>query len=216
MKWHKVVVFVCMAMSILLLCAGCKKSSTYTTTDIADYGVFEGHIDMEQEDIQSGLFIFPAADTAGMTLETYFYHCESFAFDNSYQICLTATFEPSAYVAEIARLSGVHAEYNGVTHRILKADEGFTYPAYVSIFGKNDAEYALLDEERSRVIYIYRRFDTSSEKEANMPQAYLPQEYVVPDEYYDNNLEGYFMYCFEEPEELRVDGNLAWEVVKEH
>lgn len=187
MKWSKVNIIL-FAVLLALLFTSCKSSSSYSTTCIADYGVFEGHIDKEREDLQSGLFIFPEVDTEGMTLETYFYHCEPFAFDNSYQICLIATFEPTAYAAEIVRLSDVYAEYRGEIHRILKANEGFAYPAYVSIFGTNDTEYALLDEDNNRVIYIYRRFDTLGEGNESIPQSYLPQGYIVPDAYYSRVL----------------------------
>lgn len=213
MKWHKAIV-IWVTMAFILLFTGCESTSSntnYTTNSTEDYGIFEGHIEMEREDLQSGLFIFPEKDTEGMTLKKYFYHCETCAFDNSYQICLTATFDTAAYAKEVARLSNVQAKYNGETHRILKADEGFAYPAYVSIFGTDDAEYALLDKENSRIIYVYHRLDAAFEKDENIPQEYLSQGYVVPDEYYDKNLKGYFMYYFED----YVDGALGWEVVKE-
>ena len=211
MKRFKLVPILLYSVGMLSLLFGCANpfGEPYSTTDISEYGIYKGHLSMEQEDIQSGLFIFPASDTIGMTKETYSYRCEPSFLTNDYEILLVAAYTESAYATEVARLSNLTANWDGKTQHILAAESGFSYPAYVAAFTEDGSEYALLDENTHRVIYVYRHFLTPSE---HFPKEYLPQDYQVPTEYIDKELGGYSMYYFAE----HYLGTKSWNVVKEH
>ena len=72
-----------------------------------------------------------------------------------------------------------------VTNSVEYSKKLFAYPAYIAIYASNlSYEYALLDEENNRIIYVYLQM-----KDANgvIPDEHLPLEFLGKDMYENNN-----------------------------
>lgn len=168
---------------------------TYITTDVDEYLKMSGHIEKEESDCFSGLRIFPEKITEEMQNVSYYYECGNFALDNNYLIYLECEWADGVLEKEMDRLSTLYVEYDSERNNILYDEELFAYPAYISVYDINEngagyMEYALIDEENSKVIYIYSQL--MSDINEKIDAKYLALE-TVKDEWVDR---AYNMYYF--------------------
>ena len=132
-------------------------SSKYSTTDIAEYGVFEGHIEAENAYDVSLLWGFPKEILPEYSNVSYSYYCNNGGLDNTYQIYLEYTLPKALYEAETERLSNLSITYRRLTNRAIYSEDAFAYPAYVLMADPGtwgNYEYVLLDEEHQRIICV--------------------------------------------------------------
>lgn len=129
---------------------------TYETTDIKDYGKYEG------------LFIFePALLPENIELKTevkqYKYKMKSTLIDDSQYILLVCKYDEKGYQTEKERIAQIKDEYGDVIYNT----ELFEFPAYVYMFNEGDSsEYALVDDSTRMIYYVYVQniFDFEDEK----------------------------------------------------
>jgi len=149
---------------------------SYETRDIAEYGNFSGHIEVE-EGFFSPLEIFPAQLPPSAVVQDYYYFCNNGFLDNSYQLYLVCAYDAGDFAAEKERLESIVIA--GI-HRPLITDEGFEYPAVVTMFNnQNSFEYALLDETTHMIAYIYAQtmgIDPSVVPPQHRPHGFQPPE----------------------------------------
>lgn len=170
--------------------------SHYETDDISEYGIYEGHTEMEAEELfscRSLLMIFPKEIKDSYKVNQYYYSCGSAGFDNMYQMVLDYELPEEEFEEEVERLSQLSAEYKNQTKSIVYDTDNFEYPAYVTCFTKHsDYEYALIDEENHRIICILSCIEDINRLPMN--KKYLPKD---EDAYADaEGWYGYSMYHF--------------------
>ena len=154
----------------------------YTSTNIDDYGVFEGF------DGYSKLDIFPKQISDNMEVYKYSYYYADTFLDPTAQIYLECSYEENDYLREIERLEGIQEEYEGRIQSIVYDTDSFSYPAYVTIDADNHCyEYALLIGEK-RIAYVFLQF--IKEEDIAFSMEYLPKEY-------EQKETGYSIYVFE-------------------
>lgn len=123
---------------------------SYSTTDISQYGIYEGHIPSEAEELRmhTSLSLFPKEITSQHKVDAFYYYCSTQSFDNIYQIYLSYTLQPKDFYAEVERFSQMDIDYKGVEggslQYVLRFEDEF------STF-----EYALIDESNYRIVCIY-------------------------------------------------------------
>lgn len=154
----------------------------YTSTNIDDYGVFEGF------DGYSRLDIFPKQISDNMEVYKYSYYYADTFLDPTAQIYLECSYEENDYLREIERLEGIQEEYEGRIQSIVYDTDSFSYPAYVTIDADNHCyEYALLIGEK-KIAYVFLQF--IKEEDIAFSMEYLPKEY-------EQKETGYSIYVFE-------------------
>lgn len=143
---------------IFLMFSDTGLNKRYETEDILEYGNYEGHVEMESEELfsfRSLLMIFPEEIKDSYTVNQYYYSCGSAGFDNMYQMVLDYELPQDEFEEEVERLSKLSAEYKGQKQFAVYDTQNFKYPAYVTMFTKySDYEYALIDETNNRIICI--------------------------------------------------------------
>lgn len=118
---------------------------TYETTDIEEYGKYEGVFYYEP-------VLLPEKIPSGAEVKQYKYVMKSGPLDESQYIILICKYESNTYDAEKKRMSEVKDEYSEVTYNT----EQFEFPAYVYMFNDGDnSEYALVDDDTNTVYYLY-------------------------------------------------------------
>lgn len=138
----------------------------YETDDISKYGEFDGHIETEDNGRFSRLLIFPESITSPNQNVKYKYIASNKGLDNEYLIYLDMTMSEKDYASEKERLENITVKYKDKVNKMYYTELNFNYPALVSVFNDNGCyEYALLDEENHRIIYVYSQFKS--------PDAYL-------------------------------------------
>ena len=152
-----------------------EKSVMYETTDQSQYGRFSGHYEGEEADRFAGLFVFPKMLSTQAENVEYYYGANPMFFDHSYEIYLQATYPKDIYEKEKERLSDIectikiNAEGDKVTNHIQYTEEQSPYPVYVAICDYDGIyEYALLDEDNCRIIYVYMQYCDGE----NVPEEY--------------------------------------------
>lgn len=152
-----------------------KKTLMYETTDPLQYGHFSGHYEGEDADRFTGLYVFPKRLPAKVEDVEYYYGAYPVFLGSSYEIYLATTYPKDVYEKEKERLSDIEctiersAEGDTVTNHIRYTEEQSEYPAYVTICDYNGIyEYALLDEDNCRIIYVYMQYCDGE----NVPKEY--------------------------------------------
>lgn len=155
---------------------------SYMTTDINEYGVFEGF------DGYSRLDIFPKQLSDNIAVYKYSYYYADTFLDPTAQIYLECSYEEDDYLREIERLGEIQEEYEGRIQPIVYDIDSFSYPAYVTIDADDHCyEYALLTGER-KIAYVFLQF--IKKEDIVFPAEYLPKEY-------EQKGSGYSIYLFE-------------------
>ncbi len=200
-KRDKVLAVIGVVVFCLLCCLGIAKAgevimasglfSHYETEDISEYRIFEGHIEMESEELfgfRSVLDIFPEEIKDSYKVNQYYYCCGSAGFDNKYQMVLDYELPKEAFEAEVERLSQLSAEHGGNNNTVIYDTDNFYYPAYVTSFTKfDDYEYALIDEENNRIICILSCV-------TDIHSLPVDREYLPKDEHAYDDVEGWYGY----------------------
>ncbi len=147
----------------------------YFTNDIAEYGEFDGHYEYEEGDRWTGLFLFPETLSENATEVEYCYYSHPMFLDSGYEIYLDATYPKMEFDAEVQRLKEIsctvtlNQKGESVTNRVQYVEGQCPYPAYVTICDYGGVyEYALVDEENCRIIYVYMQY---------VMNAYTPKKY---------------------------------------
>jgi len=148
----------------------------YTTTDIADYGIYEGHITNEATEMLgrfSLLEVFPDEIGESWTVNRFYYRCQAGAFANDYWIVLDYTLPKPEFSREVERISDISVSDTGETNHIRYDGDSFRFPAYIAVFEPFEDpeevtpseygayEYALVDAGNCRIICILIYFDPS-------------------------------------------------------
>ncbi|SEW33561.1 hypothetical protein [[Clostridium] fimetarium] len=156
------------------------KSEEYSTTDISNYGVYEGHVRDEKAQLRSGLFIFPKELSVNAKNIEFLYSCRVRGLGLSYQQFLKCTYSDQEYRAEIDRLKSIKCEINTKNgtkvNYVEYSDTKFNYPAYIAAYGGNRIfEYAIFNEDIKTITYIY--IQIVSNNDVAFSKEYLPIEY---------------------------------------
>jgi len=158
---------------------------SHTTRDIAEYGNYSGHMEFEQEGMFSTLDIFPKELPPAATVKDYYYFCNNGMirglFDNSYQLYLVCTYTEDDFELEKNRLTSItRTSYNNEERKPIITNEGFKYPAIITLFGyKNSFEYALLDEEARTIAYVFAQ--SMGIENSVVPLKYRPSGFKPPE-----------------------------------
>lgn len=175
-----------------------RQEKEYFTDDCKQYGIWDGHIELEREDMESALAVFPK-EINTQDEAAYYYYCGRRSFtDNAYIIFAEMKYSSEAYESEKERLSKIECRIKAgndkeiVCNKIQYTEDLFAYPAYVAIYGSNlSYEYALLDEEELRITYVFAKLKDLNEI---LPDEYLPVEMVGQDMYENNSWENNNIY----------------------
>lgn len=155
-------------------------SEGYATIDTDNYGIYEGHIEAERQDLFSGLYIFPQRISENASDIYYFYSCHGGGFDNSYQQFLKCTYTEQEYNEEINRLKGIKCEIplkdGPIVHTVEYSDTKFSSPAYITAYGSFGMfEYALCNDADKTIVYVYLQHIANDD--VAFSKDYLPLEY---------------------------------------
>lgn len=125
-------------------------------------------------------YFFPDISDESATVNEYYYHrIEAFGTP-AVEIFLDISYTSENFEAEIERLEDFEYMYETKIPRKLKYDEGvlFNYPTFVAVYdGRTDYEYAIIDEENNRMIYVYcQRFP---QEKLLIDSFYLPKNYEI-------------------------------------
>ena len=155
-KFHRLFAMSCvMVFSMVVLCiSGCHVElyEKYETSDVDEYGVYQGHIEMEDTGLFSPLLVFPEKIADSAQDVEYYYRCACDALDNTYEVYLKCTYDKDTYEDEVKRLSQIRTTEGKVEKYIAYTEERFVYPAYVAIYDDYDCyEYALVNAEKIRL-----------------------------------------------------------------
>lgn len=187
---------VAIPFGIRMLLAG----ESYETRDIAEYGVYEGHIEAEGAlpNQFSKLLVFPEELPDDAVVEDFYYWCSNGGLENSYQLLLDYRLSPEAFEAEVERLRGIEVSLRGRTKHVVYDTESFEHPAYVTVFeNSGDCEFALVDEGNSRIVAVLATGGRGSLDAALFPQS--------PPRYEDSiDWLGFSIYQFESGDNAAV------------
>ena len=190
----------CMVIFVIaLFICGCSlwpEKESYSTTNIDEYRNFENHIEGEKDGIFSGLKIFPVKITNQMQDVSYMYECGNIAFNNGYLIYLECSWTEESFENEIIRLQEIFVSNKDETKRVIYDEELFAYPAYIAVYDESEdrKEYALVDKDKRKTIYLYCQFQNHL-----LESKIESQYYAKRTENMENKLlqGGYNMYKFE-------------------
>ena len=147
----------------------------YETSDVDEYGVYQGHIEMEDTGLFSPLLVFPEKIADSAQDVEYYYRCACDALDNTYEVYLKCTYDKDTYEDEVKRLSQIRTTEGKVEKYIAYTEERFVYPAYVAIYDDYDCyEYALVNAEKNQIVYVY---DQIKNLEDFLDSQYIPVDY---------------------------------------
>jgi hypothetical protein len=171
------------------------KGDSYITRDIAEYGNYSRHMEFEQEGMFGLLEIFPKELPPSATVKDFYYFCNNGGlFDNSYQLYLVCAYGEDDFTQEKERLLSIEIAFRDEVHKPIVTDEGFGYPAIITIFGyKESFEYALLDETTRTIVYVF--VQSMGIDKSIVPSEYRPQGFRIPTEEL-NEFGNYLMYSF--------------------
>ena len=145
------------------------------TSNINDYGTFKNFKGY------SNLYIFPKEMPDSAKIESYYYYHRDTIFDATCQIYLEYSLQKEDFDAEVSRLSKISERYENKNfidceNKIEYDTKNFIYPAYVTIFNNNHCyEYALLNEEESKIICVFTQFIKSDD--VKFDEKYLPIDF---------------------------------------
>lgn len=159
----RISVSMCLILMIMVQLVGCTNQSKnyYETTQLSEYGTWSTHIEEEREQIHSGLYIFPVSVSDTQNAR-YIYKCGTDSLgNNEYCIVLDVLYDSDAFKNETARLQAITCDVKisddqVITNQVKYNEARYRLPAYVAIYASNYSfEYALVDEQNSRIQYVY-------------------------------------------------------------
>ena len=192
-----IIVLFCVAGWLFFFCSG-GIWQEYITVLPSEYGNWDGHIDNERQEIESGLYIFPENISQASDVDYFYYTALDYHSISTIAIFAEVTYSEEDYLMEKNRIAGLQCEIpmgsdkQAVTKSAVYSEELFSYPAYVTIYNSNlSYEYALLDEESNKIIYVYSKL-----KDLNglIPDEYIPIEVINKDMYENNSWDNINIY----------------------
>ena len=180
------------ALGWLFMYTGSSVAQEYFTIDAKEYGNWDGHIDLEKEELysESGLYVFPENISNAIDVDYFYYSGVDNHSISQYLIYAAVTYSKEDYECEKERLAKIKCDVvvdndgTVVTNSIMYSEELFKYPSYVAVYASNLCyEYVLLDEENNQMIYIFSKL---KDAQGIIPQIYLPTE-INGIEMYDIN-----------------------------
>lgn len=163
-------------------------------TDASQYAK-NYYIETYGGDLDSNLSIFPDEITEDMEVINFESSLATGLFDTDGYIFLEYTLDKVDFDNEVARLQDLQAKienYDGQVYinKVMYSEDDYAYPTYITIDGYADTfEYALIDEENSRIICVYLAYYNDSR--------FTKEEYLKVDKscYSDfDNLDEFSMY----------------------
>lgn len=190
MKRKKLAIIIMISILIVIIVAGggffaiktfiFSENVEISTTKLEDYKGREQLLKLAGSDAHTLLLVFPELEYSSIELEEFFCEKEVGLFDSYYEIFLSYTLNEQEFEQEKERIAGLKLEMNREVHEITYSSDGFSYPAYVSIFTQHNArEYALLDEINHRIICVYNQI--SIDKMEKDYSQYLPVDFGQED-----------------------------------
>ncbi len=109
-------------------------------------------------DMTSNFFLFPD-DLSNTEEADFWYEYKTGLLDTEGAFFLTAVYSDEEFSNELKRISEVTCTVNDGekdhTQSVIYDEEMYNYPAYIAIDGyTNNYEYALIDEDDNRIIYV--------------------------------------------------------------
>lgn len=163
----------------------------YVTMDPEEYFNWDGHISMEQQELKSGLYLFPEQELEKEDMRYFYYCCTRNIAANEYLICAEVTYSTEEFQNEVQRILEVECEIpmgakeKSIVNKVEYTKKDFAYPAYVAVYNANlSYEYALLKEAECKIIYVYMQGKDGNKV---LPTEYLPVKYQGKDIYKDNS-----------------------------
>ena len=167
-----------------------------SSNNVINYFDKEYYIKKYGSDLDSNLSIFP--NDINLLDSKFSSKLKTGLFDTDGYILLTINYDKEKYDKEIERLSKLnmiiketcYSNSKSITNYVKYDDKSYEYPAYITIDGfSNKYEYALLDRNNLKIIYIYLSYPNINDINYNM---YLKKD----KSYYSNtnSLNLYSMY----------------------
>lgn len=167
-----------------------------SSNNVINYFDKEYYIKKYGGDLDSNLSIFP--NDINLLDAEFSSKLKTGLFDTDGYILLTINYDKEKYDKEIERLSKLniiiketcYSNSKSITNYVKYDDKSYEYPAYITIDGfSNKYEYALLDRNNLKIIYIYLSYPNINDINYNM---YLKKD----KSYYSNtnSLNLYSMY----------------------
>lgn len=156
-------------------------------------------------DLDTGLFIFPNDGQNAVSVE-YESSLKSGMFDTDGYIFLSATYEDDEFKKEVERLSEIsctvfeskHEDSDYHIGNIIYDTESYKFPAYVASDGYSSVyEYALIDNENKRIIYVLLSHpDIANDESGTIQTEYLKKDLNAYDLKNGSTLERFSIYSF--------------------
>ena len=174
----------------------------YMTKEISEYGNWDGHMDLERDFLESGLFLFPQEIASSKDAE-YLYYCATDMHSiHQYGIYTAVTYTEQKFEEEVKRIADTQCQIQvslqgeSVINSVMYSEDLFKYPAYIAIYNSNlSYEYALLDTANNKIIYVYLQLKDGNEI---IPEEYLPIEAVGMDMYVNSSWKNQNLYYSED------------------
>ena len=156
-------------------------------------------------DLDTGLFIFPNDGQNAVSVE-YESALKTGMFDTDGYIFFSATYEDDEFKKEVERLSEIsctvfeskHEDSDYHIGNIIYDTESYKFPAYVASDGYSSVyEYALIDNDNKRIIYVLLSYPNIANDEAETVQKdYLKKDLNAYDLKNGSTLERFSIYSF--------------------
>ena len=167
-----------------------------SSNNVINYFDKEYYIKKYGSDLDSNLSIFP--NDINSLDSKFSSKLKTGLFDTDGYVLLTINYDKEKYDKEIERLSKLnmiiketcYSNSKSITNYVKYDDKSYEYPAYITIDGfSNKYEYALLDKNNLKIIYIYLSYPNINDINYN--------KYLKKDKSYysnSNSLNLYSMY----------------------
>ena len=191
-----------MIAMLAVIFTGCTAPS-YQANGIEEYDI-QAIVEVYEGDLDSSLTIFPDAETVAASKTEYKAVLHTGLFDTDGEIVLECTYNKKSFEQERQRLAGlsmtiVSGEESHV-NTVLYDKDAYNYPAYITMDGFGHTyEYALMDGENRRIIYVYLAYP---DDETKVDERYLKRDTAVYDETDANHRFSMYNHSF--------DGGESW------
>ncbi len=143
---------------LVVVFTGCTAPS-YQADGIEEYDI-QAIVEEYVGDLDSSLAIFPDEESVTAAEADYSAVLRTGLFDTDGKIVLECTYDKKVFQQELKRLGGLSVTIvdreKSHTNTVLYDEESYDYPAYITIDGFGHTyEYALLDKENQRIVYVY-------------------------------------------------------------
>ncbi len=177
------------------------QQESYHTEDICEYGIYENHMAMEYEMMQSELMIFPDNALVQECGKQYIYDCGVLSMAaNYYFVYVECEYDQEQLQSEIERLQQIEIAYDHTTKKVASYSVDVDTTIYVTTLEETGSkEYAIVNG--STIQYVLNRYNDSLEKK------YIDKEYRNCLREWDKETEDYTIYYYGKPYTLEGKEN---------